>query len=104
MSNRPRLPQFVAAASPHQARLTSANEGGSPAVRKLLSSVVSELARPVRARDVATAVNHCLPLPDLVTCLNPLCDNKRSGPKAPDGRVHTAAAIADRAHCAPTLD
>lgn len=45
-------------------------------MRKLLSSVVSELPRPVRARDVATAVNQCLPLPNPVSCLNPLCDNK----------------------------
>lgn len=57
------------------------NEGGSPAVRKLLSSVVSELDRPLRADDVASAVDRCLPLPDLVTCLNPLCDNKCSWSK-----------------------
>lgn len=57
------------------------NEGGAPAVRKLLSSVVSELDRPVRAVDVVAAVNHCLPLPNLITCLNPLCDNKCSWSK-----------------------
>jgi len=50
-------------------------------MRKLLSSVVSELDRPVRAVDVVTAIDQCLPLPDLVTCLNPLCDNKCSWSK-----------------------
>jgi len=52
-----------------------------PAVRKLLSSVVSELDRPVNAVDVVTAIDQCLPLPDLVPCLNPLCDNKCSWSK-----------------------
>jgi len=57
-------------------------KGGPPAVRKLLSSVVSELVRPVCAVDVVTAIDQCLPLPDLVTCLNPLCDHKCSWSKS----------------------
>ncbi len=56
-------------------------KGGPPAVRKLLSSVVSEFDRPVHAVDVVTAIDQCLPLPDLVPCLNPLCDNKCSWSK-----------------------
>jgi hypothetical protein len=53
---------------------------GATAVRKSLSSVLSGLNRPARGIDVAAALDTCLELPEVIGCLNPLCDNKCDWP------------------------
>jgi len=49
-------------------------------VRKSLSSSLSGMDQPLRAADVAAALNTSLELPDVIGCLNPLCDNKCAWP------------------------
>jgi len=55
-------------------------EVGATAVRKSLSSVLSRLDRPARGIDVAAALDTCLELPEVIGCLNPLCDNTCAWP------------------------
>lgn len=49
-------------------------------MRKSLSSVLSKLDRPLRGGDVTAALDTCLELPEVIGCVNPLCDNTCAWP------------------------